>query len=139
MSKTTGLLALLAGLLIALPGFAAGLKAPEKVKTGLRILSQVEADFGRKIAAKTYDRIPHENEEFIEGAGVLRLAITDEPAEFKASVNPALQKALDAAANIASISKTKDDAELASGEKTLAAALASLDALFPEPLRPAPR
>ena len=115
---------------------AADLKSPAKVKQGLRILSQVEDDFNRKITGKLYDRVPHENEEFIEGAGVLRAAIADEPADFKSTATAALQKALDAAQHVSDLSKSRNDADLATGMSTFSTAITDLDTLFPAELRP---
>lgn len=134
-----GLLAACGVLLIAsLPISAADLKSPEAVKNGLRILAYVQDDMSRKLASKTYDRLPHENEEFQEAAVPMRESVANEPAEFKVKVDALLKKAQAAANNVAEVSKTNDEAKIKAAVQAVADALKPLNELFPEALRPVP-
>jgi hypothetical protein len=114
------------------------LKSPDDVKTDLRILMQVTNDFDRQITRKTYTRLPHENQEFMEGAGALREAIANEPADFKAKVEPAIQTAVSIAQKVADMSSSNDDAKLRAGHGELLKAVNAVFAFFPEDLRPDP-
>ena len=70
---------------------AAQLKSPDDVKNGLTLLVQISNDFKRQITAKNFNRVPHEYQEYTEGAEGLRAAIKDEPAPFKAKVETRLK------------------------------------------------
>lgn len=118
--------------------FADELKSPDAVKMGLHKLASEYGDMDRKLAAQRYDRLPHENEEFQEESATLRDAIADEPAEFKAKVESALQGALAAATHVADVSATHDKKQVTVALENLATLLKSLNALFPETLRSEP-
>jgi hypothetical protein len=130
------LLALAFGVMAAAP--AAQLKAPDAVKTSLRLMMQVTNDFDRQITRKTYERLAHENEEFVEASGALRQAVAGEPADFRAKVNAALDKALAAAKSTAEMSGTKDDAKLRASHAEHLKAVNAVFAFFPADLRPDP-
>ena len=118
--------------------FASDLKSPDSVKMGLHKLAAEYGDMGRKLAAERYDRLPHENQEFQEGSEALRTAIANEPADFKAKVESALERTLTASAHVADVSATHDKRQVESALQSVAALLRSLNALFPESLRVEP-
>lgn len=126
------------GVVAAFAAHAADLKSPDKVKEALRILAYVQDDMVRKLPTRAYDRLPHENEEFQEAAPALRDAIAGEPAAFKTKVEAQLKRAQGAAAEVAEISKSKDDGKIAAAVANVANVLKTLDAMFPESLRPVP-
>src|SRR6476620_862307 len=96
-------------LALAAPVWAAQLKAPDDVKTALRLLVQVSNDFKRQITNKNFARVPHEYMEYTEAADALRSAIKDEPADFKAKVETRLKAAVSAYQKVSDMSgKTPD-------------------------------
>jgi hypothetical protein len=117
---------------------AAEMKSPEAVKTSLRLIMQITNDFDRQITRKTYERLPHENEEFVEASGALRQAIANEPADFKTRVEAALRNALAAAKNTADLGAGKDDAKLRAAHAEHLKAVNAVFAFFPAGLRPDP-
>src|SRR6516225_8596796 len=84
----------------------ADLKSPSLVKTSLQIFAGVYGDMERKLAAKTYERLPHENQEFQDGAAAMRDAIASEPPAFKTQVETQLKKTLAASQHVADTSAT---------------------------------
>jgi gas vesicle protein len=123
---------------VAAGTFAADLKSPDRVKVALGKLAHEYSDMQRKLAADRYDRLPHENQEFQEESGALREAIADQPADFKATVQAALERTLSAATRVADVSATHDKKQVESALESLATLLTSLNALFPERLRVEP-
>jgi hypothetical protein len=125
-------------LLLVAP-LGAQLKSPEDVKRGLTLLVQVSNDFKRQIGAKNFQRIPHENMEYMEAADALRATLKEEPADFKAKVEPKLKAAVAAYQKVTDMSaKTPDvDALMAEHAKAVTAMNAVFD-LFPANLRPDP-
>jgi hypothetical protein len=117
---------------------AQALKSPEQVKTALQLVMSVTNDFDRQIQRKTFNRLPHENQEFGEAAGALRKAVADEPAPFKQKVEDALKDASAAAQSVADKSASNDEAALRAGHQEMVKKVDTLIALFPEPLRPDP-
>jgi hypothetical protein len=141
MSKRIRSLALLASLVLATAATvtrAAEPRSPDDVKNALRILAYVQDDMARKLPSHSYSRLPHESQEFTEASVAMRDAVAKEPAEFKASVERALGKALAASDKVAEISKSNDEAKITSAVAAVDAALQELNKLFPEPLRPVP-
>ncbi|MGH8209415.1 MAG: hypothetical protein ACREU6_07425 [Steroidobacteraceae bacterium] len=130
----TGLLASF----VAATALAADLQSPDMVKMGLHILAGVYGDMDRKLAAKQYDRLPHENQEFQEGSGALRDAVAHEPAPFKSKVEATLEDTLAAAQKVADTSKTHDKIQVSAALASLATSMNTLNALFPVPLRAEP-
>jgi hypothetical protein len=141
MSYTRKLVVLVASLGIAVTAMtaaAADLKSPDQIKTCLRILMQVTNDFDRQITGQHYARLTHENMEFMEGAQALRQALANESADLRAQVEPALQKAVDAAQHVADMSSTNDGDKLRAGHGEMLKAVNAVFAYFPEDLRPDP-
>ena len=125
-------------LTLAVP-LLAQLKSPNDVKTALRLLVQVSNDFKRQITNKNFARVPHEYMEYTEAADALRSAIKDEPAAFKAKVEPKLKAAVTAAQKVSDMSAKATDADklMAEHAKAVTAMNAVFD-LFPADLRPDP-
>jgi hypothetical protein len=117
----------------------AELKSPQSVKGALRVLNQVVGHTGRLITAKDYDRVGGEHGEFTEGAAMLREAIVNEPADFKAKVETALIEAVNASAALGTVGATKDDDKLSAAHTAFAAKVKIVLELFPEDLRPKAR
>jgi hypothetical protein len=112
--------------------------SPEQVHTALKILASVYADMESKLPNRQFDRLPHENEEFQEGAGAMRDAMANEPADFKSTVEAALDKTRAAAQQVADVSRTHDAAQARAALDALAASMHALNSLFPESLRAEP-
>jgi hypothetical protein len=132
----------MAALAVALLGaapLAQQLKSPDDVKRGLTLLVQVSNDFKRQIGAKNFQRIPHENMEYMEAADGLRAVLKDEPPDFKAKVETKLKASVAAYQKVSDMSaKTTDtDALMAEHAKAVTAMNAVFD-LFPANLRPDP-
>jgi len=125
-------------LALGLPAFAAELKSPEQIGNALRLLAYVQADMASKLPNKRYDMLPHENQEFQEAAVPMLESVAGEPAEFRAKVESQLRRAQAAANNVAEVSKSRDDAQIAAAVAAVDAALKALNELFPEKLRPVP-
>ena len=118
--------------------WAAELQTPDKVKDGLRMLAYVQNDMERKLTSKTYERLPHENEEFQEAAAPMLAAVASEPAAFKTKVEVAVKKAQADANAVSDVSASKDAAKIKTAIDAVAADLKTLNELFPEELRPVP-
>ena len=114
------------------------LKSPDQVKVGLRLMMQVVNDFDRQINRKTFQRLPHENQEFKEACGALQQAVANEPEAFKRKVSAGVKQSLDIAQSVADESGSADETKLRSGHGRLLKAVNAVFALFPEALRPDP-
>ena len=117
---------------------AASPQSPDQVHMALRILASVYADMESKLPNQQFDRLPHENEEFQEGAEAMRDAIAKEPEGLKATVLASLDRTLAAAQHVADVSKAHDTAQARAALDALAASMHTLNALFAEPLRAEP-
>jgi hypothetical protein len=126
-------------LTVVAPILAAQLKSPDDVKTTLRLLVQVSNDFKRQITNKNFARVPHEYMEYTEAADGLRMAIKNEPADFKAKVETRLKAAVAAYQKISDMSATATDPDklMAEHAKAVTAMNAVFD-LFPADFRPDP-
>ena len=145
MKRTRKTLAAIASvgfaLTLAAPALAQQLKSPDDVKTALRLLVQVSNDFKRQITNKNFARVPHEYMEYTEAADALRMSIKDEPADFKAKVEPRLKAAVTAYQKISDMSATAKETDvdklMADHAKAVTAMNAVFD-LFPAAMRPDP-
>jgi hypothetical protein len=136
--KRLGVLAAACGvsLALAMPSLAAGVKSPDRVKSGLLAMTQTVADTNQLIAAKSYGEIGREGEEFAAGVGVLRKALLDERAALRSEVNPLLSKAVAAADRLTSAGKSQDEAKITAAHRALAGAVEAVVKEFPEDVRP---
>ncbi|HEY3161999.1 MAG TPA: hypothetical protein VGJ78_23715 [Vicinamibacterales bacterium] len=130
-----------AGLTLALATQASAqqLKAPDDIKTALRLLVQVSNDFKRQITNKNFARVPHEFMEYTEAADALRSAMKGESADLKAKVEPRLKAAVTAYQKVSDMSGKETDVDklMAEHAKAVTAMNAVFD-LFPAALRPDP-
>ena len=126
-------------LMLATPALAQSLKAPDDVKTALKLLVQVSNDFKRQITNKNFTRVPHEYMEYTEAADALRQSTKDEPAAFKAKVEARLKAAVSAYQKVSDMSGKETDVDklLAEHAKAVTAMNALFD-LFPASMRPDP-
>jgi len=126
-------------LALAAPVWAAQLKSPDTVKTGLRLLVQVSNDFKRQITSKNFARVPREYMEYTEAADALRTGIKDEPADFKAKVETRLKAAVAAYQKISDMSaKATDPGPLMAEHSKAVTAMNAVFDLFPADMRPDP-
>jgi hypothetical protein len=136
---TQTLTAVASVLMLATPAFAQSLKAPDDVKTALRLLVQVSNDFKRQITNKNFARVPHEYMEYTEAADALRQSIKGEPADFKTKVEARLKAAVTAYQKVSDMSAKETDVDklMADHAKAVTAMNALFD-LFPAAMRPDP-
>jgi hypothetical protein len=130
-----------AGLSMALATYASAqqLKAPDDIKTTLRLLVQVSNDFKRQITNKNFARVPHEFMEYTEAADAVRSAMKGESADLKAKVETRLKAAVAAYQKVSDMSAKETDVDklMAEHAKAVTAMNAVFD-LFPAALRPDP-
>jgi len=141
MKRITQTLAAAASVLVlAAPASAQQqLKAPDDVKTALRLLVQVSNDFKRQITNKNFARVPHEYMEYTEAADAVRSAIKTEPADFKTKVETRLKAAVAAYQRVSDMSGKETDVDKLMAEHAKAVtAMNALFDLFPAAMRPDP-
>ena len=139
-STTSAVLASIGAILmLAAPARAQQLKAPDDIKTTLRLLVQVSNDFKRQITNKNFARVPHEFMEYTEAADAVRSAMKDESADLKAKVETRLKAAVSAYQKVSDMSAKETDVDklMAEHAKAVRAMNAVFD-LFPAALRPDP-
>jgi hypothetical protein len=133
-----GALALPVALGAGIASADAPLKSPAKVQKALATFNRVVDHTERLITAKNYKHLLHENDEFKEGGEALEKAIAKEPDDFKAKVDPLLQKAEADSQSIADAATAKDDAKLATNHDALAGSVKALLSAFPDAVQPPP-
>jgi cytochrome c556 len=126
------------GILASVSASADELKSPRQVTNSLKIFAHEYDDMTQRLERRQYDRLPHENLEFQEGGPALREAIANEPAAFKAKVEPVLAKTLAASSHVAELSKSHDEAQIKAAVAALADSMKELNALFPQSVRASP-
>jgi len=143
MKRTRATLAVLASfgflLALAVQPSAQQLKAPDDIKTTLRLLVQVSNDFKRQITNKNFARVPHEFMEYTEAADALRSAMKGESADLRAKTETRLKTAVAAYQKVSDMSAKETDVDklMAEHAKAVTAMNAVFD-LFPAALRPDP-
>ncbi|HVZ27196.1 MAG TPA: hypothetical protein VG798_00935 [Rhizomicrobium sp.] len=115
----------------------AAMQQEDQVRKALATLNRVVGHTQRLIEAKNYERLPHENGEFKEGAEALEKGLASEPATFRAKVEPLLKKAEADSQRVADAAGKHDDAALAGSHAAFAASVVQVIALFPPEVRPA--
>ena len=140
MKRVTWTIAAVASaLMLATPALSQSLKAPDDVKTALRLLVQVSNDFKRQITNKNFARVPHEYMEYTEAADAVRQSTKDEPADFKAKVEARLKAAVSAYQKVSDMSGKETDVDkLLAGHAKAVTAMNALFDLFPASMRPDP-
>jgi hypothetical protein len=121
--------------LVVPPAMAEPLTAPALVEAGLKRFAHDDADMVRHAAAKAYERLPKEEDDFAKDADLLRAAIHDEPAAFQRTVEARIQRVLTASHDVATAGHKPVDAEVQRTLDALAEAIRALNAEFPEALR----
>ena len=130
-----------AGLTLALATQASAqqLKAPDDIKTTLRLLVQVSNDFKRQITNKNFARVPREFMEYTEAADAVRSAMKNESADLKAKVETRLKAAVAAYQKVSDMSAKETDVDKLMAEHAKAVtAMNAVFNLFPAALRPDP-
>ena len=135
----TAVLGAVALAVIAPHARAQELKNPDQIAYVLKLLTHVQNDFGRQIDHKTYDRIPHENQEFHEAAEALDKAMANESPALKKTVDVALKAAVAAGQAVSDKNTTNDEAVLRAAHGEMIKKVVALDALFPASMRPDPK
>lgn len=114
------------------------MKAPQQVTKSLATFTRVVLHTQILINAKNYVRLPHENGEVKEGSEALEHAIADEPAAFRAKVEPLIKMADAQSQAIADAAAAHDDAKLATAHAAYANSVKQLLAAFPASVQPPP-
>lgn len=113
-------------------------RAPESIKVGLSVMSQVVENTGRLIAAGRYDQLPAQSSEFEAGMTSLQQGLGDQPSQLRKTIEPMLARARVAASAMSEAVASHRDSMLPIAHDQLADAVQSIIALFPESLRPPP-
>jgi hypothetical protein len=136
-NRATALLLAVTLLLGASARAQLGFKAPESVRLGLSVLSQVVANTGRLIAAGRYEELPSQAREVEAGIDSLQRGLGDQPQAFETKLVPIIAE-LRVASGAMSEAATHDrTAMLPVVHDQLAQAVSALIELFPRNLRPA--
>jgi hypothetical protein len=128
----------LIGMAISGTAHADPVRSPGDVRTALRLMMQVSNDFARQIDRKTFNRLPHENQEFHEASDALRQAVKDDPASFRARVEKKLVIVVARAQSIADESATASEPKLRLDHKAMVQDLHAVFDAFPTELHPDP-
>ncbi len=112
------------------------LRAPQSIRIGLSVMSQVVENSGRLIAAGRYGELPAQSSEFEAGLTALEQGLGDQPSPLKASLEPLLARARVAASAMSEAVASQRDSMLPVAHDQLADAVRSIIALFPDSLRP---
>lgn len=128
----------LIGMVVAAPAHADPVKSPQDVRVALRLMMQVSNDFTRQIDRKTFNRLPHENQEFHEASDALRQAMKGDPASFRARVEKKLVVVDARAQLIADESAKASETKLRDDQNMMVRDLRELFGEFPTALHPDP-
>ena len=116
MSRTAFLISFTSMCLAAGIGLAAAqtpqLSSPAQVQKALRVMNRVVDHTQRLIAAKNFNQLPRENEEFMEGSDALKQSIAGDPAAFKTKIEALLDKADATSKDLAAAAGASDAAKL---------------------------
>ncbi len=113
-------------------------KAPDSVRLGLSVMSQVVASSGRLIAAGHYTELPAQANEIDAGIASLQRGLGEQPSSFIMKLTPLIAQ-LRVACGAMREAATHDRASmLPLVHDQLAEAVTSIIELFPENVRPAP-
>lgn len=113
------------------------MRSPESVQTALGILSQVVADSGKLIAARRYDQLPRESNEFEAAVTVLEQGLGNQSSTLKSKLEPLVGKARVASSAMREAVEAHRDSMLPLAHRQLAQAVSEIIASFPASLRPA--
>lgn len=125
----------LALLLTTLPMVQANAAATDDEKKALAVLVRVVGHTQRLIDAKNFDRLPHENGEFKEGAEALEKSLGGD-APLHAKVEPLLRTAVAASQKLADAAPGHDASNLETIHAEFDAAVKRVVAAFPADVQP---
>lgn len=114
-----------------------GFRAPESVRLGLSVMSQVVANTGRLIAAGRYAELPAQANEIEAGIASLRRGLGDQPSSFQMKLVPLIAQLRVASGAMTEAATHHRESMLPIVHDQLAQAVSALIALFPQSLRPA--
>ena len=112
------------------------LSAPGQAQKALTAINRVVDHTQRLIAAKNYNQLPRENEEFMEGSDALKKSIAGDPAAFKTKVEALLDKADANSKELAAASSGSDPSKLLRLHDDLANSVRQIVSAFPNDARP---
>jgi curli biogenesis system outer membrane secretion channel CsgG len=112
------------------------LSSPDQVKQALSAMSRVVDHTQRLIAAKNFNQLPRENEEFMDGSRALEQGIANDPSALKTKVEALLQKADANAKTLADASAGSDQTQLSKMHNAFAASVKEVLAAFPVNMQP---
>lgn len=113
------------------------MRSPESVQTALGILNQVVVESGKLIAARRYEQLPRESNEFEAAITVLEQGLGKQPAALRMKLEPLVGKARVASSAMREAVEVHRDSMLPLAHRQLAAAVSEIIATFPASLRPA--
>ncbi len=114
------------------------LSSPAQVQKALGVMNRVVDHTQRLIAAKNFNQLPRENEEFMEGSDALKKGISGDPAAFKTKVEALLEKADANSKELAAASSASDASKLSRLHDELATSVRRVVAAFPGNVNPGP-
>jgi sporulation protein YlmC with PRC-barrel domain len=112
------------------------LSAPGQAQKALTAMNRVVDHTQRLIAAKNYNQLPRENEEFMEGSDALKKSIAGDPAAFKTKIEALIEKADANSKELAAASSGSDASKLSRLHDDLANSLRQIVSAFPTDARP---
>jgi sporulation protein YlmC with PRC-barrel domain len=112
------------------------LSAPGQAQKALTALNRVVDHTQRLIAAKNYNQLTRENDEFMEGSDALKKSIAGDPAAFKTKVEALLEKADANSKELAAASSGSDASKLSRLHDDLANSVRQIVSAFPNDARP---
>lgn len=115
-----------------------GFKAPQSVRLGLSVMSQVVANSGRLIAARRYGKLPGEARELEASIDSLQRGLGPQPPAFKKQLVPLIAQLRVASGALREAATHHRASMLPLVHDQLAQAVSKLIALFPEDVRPRP-
>jgi hypothetical protein len=90
----------------------------------------------RLIAAKNFNQLPRENEEFIEGSNALKRSISGDPAAFKTKIEALIDKADANSKDLAAASGGSDASKLSRLHEELANSVRQIVSAYPSEAQP---
>jgi hypothetical protein len=142
MSRNALLISVISMCLAAGIGSAAAqtpqLSSPAQVQKALGVMNRVVDHTQRLIAAKNFNQLPRENEEFMEGSDALKQSIAGDPAAFKTKIEALLDKADANSKDLAAASNASDPSKLSQIHDELATSVRMVVAAFPNNVKPGP-
>jgi len=114
------------------------LSSPDQAQKALTVMNRVVDHTQRLIAAKNFNQLPRENEEFVEGSDALKHSIAGDPATFKTLVETLLEKADASSKSLATASSSADASRLSKLHDEFANSVSQVVAAFPNNVKPSP-